>query len=128
MAAASSTGLLLKTAGLKVTSVKIDPYMNIDAGTMAPTEHGASPRPFGARKGASSTPGRQRAETEGLTRMFPAMSRTKARFTFSTTAARSTLTLGALTNRSAVVWLARRGLGLTEASGPAAATTSATST
>lgn len=37
---ASSTGLLLKTAGLKVTSVKIDPYMNIDAGTMAPTEHG----------------------------------------------------------------------------------------
>ncbi|CED82916.1 ctp synthase [Phaffia rhodozyma] len=37
---ASSTGLLLKTTGLKVTSVKIDPYMNIDAGTMAPTEHG----------------------------------------------------------------------------------------
>lgn len=37
---ASSTGLLLKTAGLKVTAIKIDPYMNIDAGTMAPTEHG----------------------------------------------------------------------------------------
>jgi CTP synthase (UTP-ammonia lyase) len=37
---ASSTGLLLKTLGLKVTSIKIDPYMNIDAGTMAPTEHG----------------------------------------------------------------------------------------
>ncbi|ODN84015.1 CTP synthase [Cryptococcus amylolentus CBS 6039] len=37
---ASSTGLMLKTAGLKVTSIKIDPYMNIDAGTMAPTEHG----------------------------------------------------------------------------------------
>nr|ODO02688.1 CTP synthase [Cryptococcus depauperatus CBS 7855] len=37
---ASSTGLILKTAGLKVTSIKIDPYMNIDAGTMAPTEHG----------------------------------------------------------------------------------------
>ncbi|KAJ1302280.1 hypothetical protein OPQ81_001098 [Rhizoctonia solani] len=37
---ASSTGLLLKTTGLKVTSIKIDPYMNIDAGTMAPTEHG----------------------------------------------------------------------------------------
>ncbi|ODN84016.1 CTP synthase, variant 1 [Cryptococcus amylolentus CBS 6039] len=31
---------MLKTAGLKVTSIKIDPYMNIDAGTMAPTEHG----------------------------------------------------------------------------------------
>lgn len=40
--AASSTGLLLKTAGYKVTSIKIDPYMNIDAGTMAPTEHGES--------------------------------------------------------------------------------------
>ncbi len=35
---ASSTGLLLKTIGLKVTSIKIDPYMNVDAGTMAPTE------------------------------------------------------------------------------------------
>ncbi|KAF7968524.1 hypothetical protein HWV62_30177 [Athelia sp. TMB] len=37
---ASSTGLLLKTAGLKVTSIKIDPYMNIDAGLMRPSEHG----------------------------------------------------------------------------------------
>ncbi|KAI5116602.1 hypothetical protein M0805_006780 [Coniferiporia weirii] len=37
---ASSTGLLLKMAGYKVSAIKIDPYMNIDAGTMAPTEHG----------------------------------------------------------------------------------------
>ncbi len=37
---ASSTGLLLKTMGLKVTAIKIDPYMNIDAGTMSPLEHG----------------------------------------------------------------------------------------
>jgi CTP synthase len=37
---ASSTGLLLKMTGLKVTSIKIDPYMNVDAGTMRPTEHG----------------------------------------------------------------------------------------
>ncbi|RVX73452.1 CTP synthase [Exophiala mesophila] len=37
---ASSTGLLLKTLGLKVTAIKIDPYINVDAGTMAPTEHG----------------------------------------------------------------------------------------
>lgn len=37
---ASSTGLLLKTTGLNVTYIKIDPYMNIDAGTMSPTEHG----------------------------------------------------------------------------------------
>jgi len=28
--------------GLKVTAIKIDPYMNIDAGTMNPLEHGAS--------------------------------------------------------------------------------------
>lgn len=40
MLLASSTGLLLKTTGLKVTAIKIDPYMNIDAGTMRPTEHG----------------------------------------------------------------------------------------
>ena len=26
--------------GLKVTAIKIDPYMNVDAGTMSPTEHG----------------------------------------------------------------------------------------
>ncbi|CUS24783.1 LAQU0S19e01530g1_1 [Lachancea quebecensis] len=37
---ASSTGMLLKTLGLRVTSIKIDPYMNIDAGTMSPLEHG----------------------------------------------------------------------------------------
>lgn len=39
---ASSTGLLLKTLGFNVTAIKIDPYMNIDAGTMSPTEHGKS--------------------------------------------------------------------------------------
>jgi CTP synthase len=37
---ASSTGLLLKTLGLRITAIKIDPYMNIDAGTMSPLEHG----------------------------------------------------------------------------------------
>ncbi|CCE63142.1 hypothetical protein TPHA_0E00460 [Tetrapisispora phaffii CBS 4417] len=37
---ASSTGMLFKTLGYKVTSIKIDPYMNIDAGTMSPLEHG----------------------------------------------------------------------------------------
>lgn len=36
---ASSAGLLLKTLGARVTSIKIDPYMNVDAGTMAPTEY-----------------------------------------------------------------------------------------
>eukprot|EP00484_Ammonia_sp_Unknown_P002036 CAMPEP_0197023394 /NCGR_PEP_ID=MMETSP1384-20130603/4088_1 /TAXON_ID=29189 /ORGANISM="Ammonia sp." /LENGTH=727 /DNA_ID=CAMNT_0042451597 /DNA_START=155 /DNA_END=2338 /DNA_ORIENTATION=- len=37
---ASSIGLLLKSAGLRVTAIKIDPYLNIDAGTMSPYEHG----------------------------------------------------------------------------------------
>ena len=36
----SSLGLILKNRGLKVTALKIDPYINIDAGTMNPTEHG----------------------------------------------------------------------------------------
>jgi CTP synthase len=37
---ASSVGRLLKSKGLKVTAIKIDPYLNIDAGTMNPFEHG----------------------------------------------------------------------------------------
>lgn len=37
---ALSTGLLFKTLGFRVTLIKIDPYMNIDAGTMSPLEHG----------------------------------------------------------------------------------------
>ena len=37
---ASSIGVLLKSAGLQTTSIKIDPYLNSDAGTMSPFEHG----------------------------------------------------------------------------------------
>ncbi|MCE9549010.1 CTP synthase [Candidatus Nomurabacteria bacterium] len=36
----SSLGLILKNRGLNVTSIKIDPYVNVDAGTMNPVEHG----------------------------------------------------------------------------------------
>src|SRR5665213_911182 len=36
----SSTGLVLKERGYGVNLVKIDPYLNVDAGTMNPTEHG----------------------------------------------------------------------------------------
>jgi len=36
----SSIGLLLKSCGFKVNHIKIDPYLNIDAGTMRPAEHG----------------------------------------------------------------------------------------
>lgn len=38
--ASSSIGTILKARGLKVTAIKIDPYINVDAGTMNPTEHG----------------------------------------------------------------------------------------
>lgn len=37
---ASSLGLILKNRGLSVTAIKIDPYINVDAGTMNPTVHG----------------------------------------------------------------------------------------
>ncbi|CAO2175098.1 unnamed protein product [Urochloa humidicola] len=38
--AASSIGVVLKACGLRVTFIKIDPYLNMDAGTMSPDEHG----------------------------------------------------------------------------------------
>jgi len=38
--ATSSMGALLQARGFKVTAVKIDPYINVDAGTMNPQEHG----------------------------------------------------------------------------------------
>ena len=38
--ATSSIGRILKSKGFKVTAIKIDPYINVDAGTMNPTEHG----------------------------------------------------------------------------------------
>lgn len=37
---ASSIGTILKSRGIRVTSIKIDPYINIDAGTFSPYEHG----------------------------------------------------------------------------------------
>ena len=38
--ATASISLLLKSAGIKVVPMKFDPYLNIDAGTMNPIEHG----------------------------------------------------------------------------------------
>ena len=38
--AVASIGKILKSRGLRVTALKIDPYVNVDAGTMNPTEHG----------------------------------------------------------------------------------------
>ena len=36
----SSVGAVLQLYGFTVTSIKIDPYLNVDAGTMSPFEHG----------------------------------------------------------------------------------------
>jgi CTP synthase len=38
--AAASLGLLLKARGLRVTLQKLDPYLNVDPGTMSPFQHG----------------------------------------------------------------------------------------
>ena len=37
---AASIGLLLETRGIRVTNIKIDMYLNVDAGTIRPAEHG----------------------------------------------------------------------------------------
>ncbi|MBQ1413531.1 MAG: CTP synthase, partial [Clostridia bacterium] len=37
---AASLGRLLKARGMKVTMQKLDPYLNVDPGTMSPTQHG----------------------------------------------------------------------------------------
>ncbi len=36
----AALGLTLKVKGYKVTAIKVDPYVNVDAGTMNPVEHG----------------------------------------------------------------------------------------
>ena len=38
--AAASIAKILQSRGFGVTAIKIDPYVNVDAGTMNPTEHG----------------------------------------------------------------------------------------
>src|SRR3990172_7343249 len=38
--ATSSIGKILQSKGFKVNPIKVDPYLNVDAGNMNPTEHG----------------------------------------------------------------------------------------
>jgi CTP synthase len=38
--AVASIGRILKSKGYRITAIKIDPYINVDAGTMNPIEHG----------------------------------------------------------------------------------------
>ncbi|MFS8120687.1 MAG: hypothetical protein ACMG55_19695, partial [Microcoleus sp.] len=48
---AASIGAILKTRGLKVSIQKCDPYLNVDAGTLNPAEHGEC---FVTRDGAET--------------------------------------------------------------------------
>ncbi len=38
--AGASLGAILEARGLKVTLIKLDPYINVDPGTMSPFQHG----------------------------------------------------------------------------------------
>jgi len=38
--ASASLGAILEARGLKVSMVKLDPYINVDPGTMSPFQHG----------------------------------------------------------------------------------------
>ena len=46
---AASLGRLLKARGLKVAAQKLDPYINVDPGTMSPYQHGEVYRHRGRR-------------------------------------------------------------------------------
>ena len=37
---AASLGAILEARGLKVSMIKLDPYLNVDPGTMSPFQHG----------------------------------------------------------------------------------------
>src|SRR3712207_4581386 len=37
---AASIGMLMESRGIKVTMMKMDPYLNVDPGTMSPLQHG----------------------------------------------------------------------------------------
>ncbi|HPO23300.1 MAG TPA: CTP synthetase, partial [Arenimonas sp.] len=38
--AAASLAAILEARGLKITMMKLDPYINVDPGTMSPFQHG----------------------------------------------------------------------------------------
>ena len=51
---AASLGRLLKARGLKVAAQKLDPYINVDPGTMSPTSTARSMSPRTGRKPTST--------------------------------------------------------------------------
>lgn len=63
--ASASLAAILEARGLKVTMLKLDPYINVDPGTMSPFQHGevfvttTAPRPiwiWGTTSGSSARP------------------------------------------------------------------------
>ena len=48
--ASAALGALLQARGFSVRLRKLDPYLNVDPGTMSPFEHGRSSSPMMARK------------------------------------------------------------------------------
>ena len=61
--ASASLAAILEARGLKVTMLKLDPYINVDPGTMSPFQHGevfvtmTAPRPtsiWGTTSGSSA--------------------------------------------------------------------------
>ncbi len=55
--AAASLAAILESRGIRVTNIKLDPYINVDPGTMSPFQHGEV---FVTEDGATTTspPGR----------------------------------------------------------------------
>ena len=48
--ASASLAAILESRGLKVTLIKLDPYINVDPGTMSPFQHGEVFVPMTAQK------------------------------------------------------------------------------
>jgi CTP synthase len=71
--ASASIGALLESRGLKVSILKMDPYINVDPGTMSPFQHGevfvtddgAETISISATTSASRAPGRKNNVTAG---------------------------------------------------------------
>ena len=47
---AASIGRILKSRGISVSIIKLDPYLNVDPGTMSPYQHGEVFRDEGRRR------------------------------------------------------------------------------
>ena len=71
--AAASIGALLESRGLKVTLMKLDPYINVDPGTMCPTSTARSsspttaPRPTSTSATTSASPTPQTSRKHNFT-------------------------------------------------------------